>query len=99
MIGISMDAILLFKIINMNENLDLLTTEALIKRRNLSSFALILVALGASIAIIASFYSLSQNGIFPTNTFLASIIGLMAAIPVFLERQKIIELLDAGIIK
>jgi hypothetical protein len=74
-------------------NFDLLATNQLTKRKQLSNFALYLVWAGASFAVLASIYTFSSTGIFPAETFITALLAFAASIPVFLERKKINQVL------
>lgn len=59
------------------------------KRIQLASIALWTITIGAGFAISASVYSYLQNGWFPLTTFFTAILGLVAAYPVFKEKQQL----------
>ena len=74
-------------------NLESYSTESLNKKKQLDTIAIYTVLFGAIFAIGASFYRFNLDATFPTITFVSSIIALIAAIPVYLEKQKIAAIL------
>lgn len=78
----------------MSQNFDLLATTQLNRRKKLTNFALYLVWVGAGFASLASIYTLSRTGVFPSETFISSILALGASIPVFFEKKKIDQILN-----
>ncbi len=74
-------------------DLHILPTPYLQKRRKLGRFALLFVWMGASLAILASLYQFTASAAFPLETFASSVIALLASIPVFLEKQRIEQIL------
>lgn len=74
-------------------NLESYSTENLSKKKQLDTIAIYTILFGAIFAIGASFYKFAIDATFPTVTFVSSIIALIAAIPVYLEKQKITAIL------
>ena len=76
------------------QSLALLPTQTLQKKRRFNEFALITVGIGASIALLASFYRLGISGTYPFTTGIVSLIALGAAWPVFQERKRVMGVLE-----
>lgn len=79
----------------LNPPLDHLSTKALIQRNRLATFALIVVGLGATFAIGAAIYKWYTTGFMPETTLYTAIWALIAALPVFLQKKRITQLLGA----
>ncbi len=70
------------------------STEALIKRIKFSTLALYTVWIGGAIGILASLSPIVSDGGIESTTFVVSGLALLAAIPVYRERQRIIEIVQ-----
>ena len=73
-----------------NQNFDHLSVKHLNQRKRLSNFALAVVSIGALLAITASFYVFSVDGVMPITTLVVSILALIAAFPVYLEKKQVL---------
>jgi hypothetical protein len=76
------------------ETFETLPTDKLQKRKRFNTIALYLVWLGAALAIVASLYRYSLDGLFPTETFAMAMIALLASVPVLLEKRKVSRILS-----
>lgn len=70
------------------------TTESLIKRIRFSSLALYTVWAGGTIGILASLSQIITSGGIESTTFVISVIALLVSIPVYRERQQIVEIVQ-----
>lgn len=70
------------------------TTAALIKRVKFSSLALYTVWAGGTIGILASLSQIVTSGGIESTTFVVSVLALLVSIPVYRERQQIIEIVQ-----
>lgn len=70
------------------------STEALIKRIKFSTLALYTVWVGGTIGILASLSQIVTSGGIEATTFVVSVIALLVSIPVYRERQQIIEIVQ-----
>lgn len=73
--------------------LDSMSTRNLDQKNKLARFALIAVWLGGAIAINATIIRYAMTGYFPTETLVMAIIALLISIPVYRERQVIVDIL------
>ena len=75
------------------QNFNSLTTKELQRRKQLAAFALYTVGIGATVAIFATFYSYSVSDLFPTTTFVVTLLALLAAIPTYKEHKAVVTVL------
>lgn len=78
----------------LTENFETFSTQSLIKRRIFSNVALIMVWIGAAIAIGAVVYRFLTNGEFPSLTLIVSVLALIVSVPVYRERMLISKILN-----
>ena len=74
--------------------LEPISNRKLARKKRLNEIALLTVLIGASLALMASFYHLWIQGSYPFTTGIVSLLALMAAWPVFRERKQIIWVLN-----
>ncbi|MEL7122152.1 MAG: hypothetical protein AAFO07_22075 [Bacteroidota bacterium] len=75
------------------QSFEWMPTNQLEQRKKLTNTALMLVCIGSAVAIAAAFYRFSISGDFPTATFGMALIALLASVPVWMERIRILKIL------
>ncbi|MCB0628232.1 MAG: hypothetical protein R2824_14900 [Saprospiraceae bacterium] len=70
-----------------------LSTKSLRFMNRFSRIALLMVWIGAGIALTAVLFSLVARGWFPSVTFFSTLAGLLLSIPVYRERQQVLAVL------
>ena len=79
------------------EILEQKSTKSLQSEQQFTNFALNSVWFGAAFAFVASGYRYFQDGVFPTSTFIFAFLALLASIPVYYDRKRIVAVLKSRV--
>lgn len=77
----------------LKQSFESMSTESLRQQSRLSNIALNTVWLGAAFALVAAVLKGAVTGLTPGITVLMALLALLASVPVYRQRQKMVQIL------